>query len=398
MMAAICAKEERNEVVLVEKNERIGKKILATGNGKCNLGNKNLKTDCYYCEDKERLSKILHRFGTEESLSFFNQLGLMIREKNGYLYPYCEQASAVLDVFRMELARKNIKTICNTLIRSCTFDKKREQFVLSDDMGNYYQADRVIVSCGSPASLKTGGRDGICIAESFGIPVKMLVPGLVQLRTKETKQKSIAGVRCQARITLLIGGREAGMELGELQFTEYGISGIPVFQLSRMAAYGLMDHKEVKVKIDFLPEYTKEELMQMLGMLVKNRKTESLENLQTGILHKKLNLFLLHQCGLNQQDPAGVLNSQKIHELVHYYKNFEMVITQTNPFQNAQVCAGGIPLSEVTDNFEAIRQRGLYFTGELLDVDGICGGYNLHWAFATGFIAGHAAKGNRTYA
>lgn len=398
IMAAICAKEEKNEVILLEKNDRIGKKILATGNGKCNLGNQYLSADCYYCADRERLSKILKQYGTKETVSFFEQLGLMIRNKNGYLYPYCEQASAVLDVLRMELTRKKVQIQCNTQIISCTFQSRTDRFELLDSEGKSYQADRVILSCGGPASLKNGGRDGFLIAEKLGVQVTELVPGLVQLRTAEPQQKSIAGVRCQAKLSLLIDGNVVRTEQGEVQFTEYGLSGIPVFQISRIAAYGILERKKVTVSIDFMPEQTEKQLKEKIQMLCKTRKKEPMENLQTGMLHKKLNIFLLHKCGLKPGDLTETLTEKSRNELVHQYKNCKMEIIGTNPFVNAQVCAGGIPFHEVHEDLESIRQKGLYFTGELLDVDGICGGYNLHWAFASGMIAGYAAKGNRGHA
>lgn len=395
MVAAIHAIEEKNQVLILEKNDRIGKKILATGNGKCNLGNLFLKESCYYCEDKERLRSILEQYGTEDSVAFFEALGLMIREKNGYLYPYCEQASAVLDVLRMELARRGVTIQCGVQIVSCDYQKEKSSFRLRDRNGNIYTGDRVIVACGGPASLKNGGMDGYQIAKSFDIKTRELVPGLVQLRTGEKLQKEIAGVRCQAAISLCLDGKAVRKERGELQFTEYGISGIPVFQMSRVAAYGIQEHKRVTVKIDFMPEYTEQEVETRIWQMWQLRQQNRYEDFQTGLLHKKLNLFFLHKCGWKPGETLGNANEHGVQKLLHYYKAYEVPIVGTNPFFNAQICAGGIALEELNESFEAKKQAGLYFTGELIDVDGICGGYNLHWAFATGTIAGRAAKGKK---
>lgn len=398
MVAAIHAKEEKNQVLILEKNDRIGKKILATGNGKCNLGNLFLEESCYYCEDKERLRNILEKYGTEDSVAFFEALGLMVREKNGYLYPYCEQAAAVLDVLRMELARRGVDIQCGVQIVSCIYQKEKNIFRLQDLNGNTYTGDRVIVACGGPASLKNSGMDGYRIAKSFGIKMRELVPGLVQLRTGEKQQKEIAGVRCQAALTLCLDGKEVRKERGELQFTEYGISGIPVFQMSRIAAYGIRDCKRVMVKIDFMPEYTEREVETRIRQVWRLRQQNHYEDFQTGLLHKKLNLFFLHKCGWKPGETLGNVCEHSIQKLLHYYKGYEVPIVGTNPFFNAQICAGGIALEELNENFEAKKQEGLYFTGELIDVDGICGGYNLHWAFATGTIAGCAAKGREWHA
>lgn len=393
MVAAIHAKEKINEVLILEKNERIGKKILATGNGKCNLGNQRLQEECYYCKNPERLRMVLQQYGTEESIEFFQKIGVLVREKNGYLYPYSEQASTVLDALRMEMERQGIKVQCETQIVSVEFQKKKNQYVLHDAQGQRYETDVVIVACGGPASLKNGGMDGFHIAKQLGLPVSGLVPGLVQLKTNEAMQKSIAGVRCQARAILFIGNEPVRTEQGEVQFTDYGISGIPVFQLSRLAAYGLQEKKKVVVQMDFFPDYTEAELNEKLEHQIEIRKNSTLEELQTGLLHKKLNVFFLHKCNLRPGDSAGKLNQAKRKELAHCYKKCEFEITGTNSFQNAQVCAGGVLLEKLTENFEVREHPGVFFVGELLDVDGICGGYNLHWAFATGTIAGKCAKG-----
>lgn len=392
MMAAIHAAGKQTQVLLLEKNDRVGKKLLMTGNGKCNLGNKRLLTSCYYSARPEFVESVLKRYDTKSSIAFFEAAGLKLRERNGGLYPYSEQASAVLDVLRMELERRGVTIQCDTRICKCRRDEKGGYLLELQD-GKQYHGDEVIIACGGPAALKRDGKDGYIMARQLGLPVSELVPGLVQLRTAEPLQKAMAGVRCQAVVSLLINGHCEAKEQGELQLTDYGVSGIPVFQLSRIAAFALAKHREVRVSVDFAPEYTQEELFIHLCRQRKLRLTQTAENLQTGLLNKKLNLVFLNKCGIKGSVPNREIGEDFLRRLAALYKEYEMKVTAVNPFEQAQVCAGGIDPSVLDEHMEVKGQKGLYFTGELLDVDGICGGYNLHWAFATGTIAGKAARG-----
>lgn len=393
MVAAIQARTKENEVILLEKNDRVGKKILATGNGKCNLGNENLSVECYYSKNRSFVEQVLKRYDTEATISFFESLGLKVRSKNGYLYPYAEQASAVLDVLRMELERRKIQVETGVQITDCTPLKKKRGYLLEASDGRSYEADRVILACGGPASLKEGGKDGYVMLQRLGLKTYPLVPGLVQLRTDEKEQKAMSGVRCQVSLRLFIDGTPKGQEQGELQLTDYGISGIPVFQLSRMAAYALKERKHVTMQIDFAPEYAYDEIVTYLLEQQKLRKEQNVDELLTGFLNKKLNLVLLKKCQIAGSRKNGSLQKKEIKQLAGLYKNYEVHITDTNPFLNAQVCAGGLAIEEVDGQMQVKKYPGLFVTGELLDVDGICGGYNLHWAFATGTIAGKAIRG-----
>ncbi len=392
MVAAIQAKTKDNEVIVLEKNDRVGKKILATGNGKCNLGNENLSVDCYYSRNRSFVEQVLKRYDTESTISFFASLGLKVRSRNGYLYPYAEQASAVLDVLRMELERRKIRVETGVQITECV-PLKKQRYLLKASDGRSYEADRVILSCGGPASLKEGGMDGYIILQKLGLKTYPLVPGLVQLKTDDKERKAMSGVRCQASLRLFVDGILQGSEQGELQLTDYGISGIPVFQLSRMAAYAVKECKSVTIQIDFVPEYSYDEIVNYLLEQQKVRKEQSVDELLTGFLNKKLNLVLLKKCQIAGSRKSGSLQKKEIRQLAGLYKNYEVHITDTNPFLNAQVCAGGLDIEEVDGQMQVKKYPGLFVTGELLDVDGICGGYNLHWAFATGTIAGKSIRG-----
>ena len=397
MMAAVSAAKYGAEVTLFEKNERVGKKILATGNGKCNLGNLTFSTDQYYCEDKEKLHKIFRVFSVWDTMMFFENIGLMIKSKGGYLYPYSEQASTVLDILRMELKRTKVNVVTEAEIVNAVYRDAEEMFELKDIQGNTYQFQKVIIACGSPASLKKGeGMTGYELAQKFGHQINQVVPGLVQLKSNDSFIKALQGVRCQAGIKLLVDGQEAACENGELQFTEYGVSGIPVFQISRIAAYALKEGKKVDVLVDFFPEQDYKAYIYMNRLRYEAQMDKTLEDYLTGMLHKKINMVMIKQAGLKPGMKAEEAGWQAIQKLIQQYRSFNIHIYSDNSIENAQVCAGGIAIDQVSTELESNLVKGLYFVGEVVDVDGKCGGYNLQWAWSSGHIAGRNAAGSST--
>lgn len=395
MVAAIRAARGGAEVTLFEKNDRVGKKILATGNGKCNISNLEFDTDHYYCSNKNKLSQLFHEFSVEDTISLFGNMGLMIKSKNGYLYPYSEQASSVLDVLRMELERCNIKVVTGAEIVSAAYCGEHGKFQLSSRDGKSYSFHKLILACGSPASLKKGeGMTGYEMARRLGHKINPLVPGLVQLRSNDGFIKALAGVRCQARLRLMIDGREADSETGELQFTEYGISGIPVFQMSRQAAYALEEKKSVTVLTDFFPDKENEAFACENRRRFEAQSDKTLEDYLTGTQNKKINMVMIKQAGLKPGIKAAQAGFKNIERIMQQYRSFTIHIDRVNPMENAQICAGGVDFDQVDARLESVLVKGLYFTGEILDIDGKCGGYNLQWAWTSGYIAGRNAAEN----
>ncbi|MGN1180049.1 MAG: NAD(P)/FAD-dependent oxidoreductase [Suilimivivens sp.] len=392
MMAAVTAADYGAEVIIFEKNDRVGKKILATGNGKCNLSNLDFTMDKYYCEDKDKLKDMFSLFSNQDTLSFFERNGMMIRSKNGYLYPYSEQASTVLDIFRRLLEEKKITVITETDIADVCFHNRKKCFILQS-RGQSCEFDRLILACGGPASLKKGSLAGFQLAGKFGHTVKALVPALVQLRASDSFLKSMAGVRTQADLRLYADGKLLSQEQGELQLTEYGISGIPVFQFSREAGYALKAGKKVTVEINFFPDYEGKIYTEMIKNRFKYMKNVSVEDFLLGLTNKKINTALLKYAGIKPQMQVNSLGLQKITELMETYRKLTVHIIDTNGMENAQVCAGGVDLKEVDDKLQSLKQTGLFLAGEMLDVDGKCGGYNLQWAWTSGYIAGRNAAG-----
>lgn len=389
MMAAITAAGQGAEVTVLERGERVGKKILMTGNGKCNLGNIFLDLDKYYGSDKEWIGEALQRFGTEETLQFFHSLGLLIKNKNGYLYPACEQAAVVLDVLRNEMKALGVEPVCECKINQIS---AHDNGITVSDGKQNFTFDKVILACGSKAAPKTGSDgSGYKLAKQLGHRIVPTVPALVQLKCGEDYMKAVAGVRAEGRIQVWKDGECVAEEVGELQFTEYGISGIPVFQISRVVNYILREQKEVEVVLNLLPDFEETDLEQLIAgrNLLQGQRT--VEEFFTGILNKKIMSLFIKMAGLKANMPMEQADEEAVKQVYQLCRQWKLHVTGSNPYDNAQVCAGGVDVSEVTKDMESKRVPGLYFAGELLDVDGKCGGYNLQWAWTSGYLAAMAA-------
>lgn len=395
MAAAIRAARNGAEVELFEGNDRVGKKILSTGNGKCNLGNVELELDKYFSSRPERLERFLEKFNADDTIAFFHSLGLLVKQKNGGLYPVSEQAASVLDALRYAIDREpaiKVRTQCR--IDRIERTAKKNKITLFSGR-EQFSFDRVILACGGKAAPKTGSDgSGYLLAKMLGHEIIPTVPALVQMKCSEEWFKSVAGVRADAEISFDDGERVA--ERGELQLVDYGISGIPVFQLSRRMNYILRSRKELVVKIDFLPDYPGEHFA---DKLFRERralmKGATVEAYFTGLLNKKLMLLFIRMAGLKPTEAAEQADSERLKRVYELCRELRVHVTGSNSFDNAQVTAGGVPLEEVTERLESKKAPGVFFAGEILDVDGRCGGYNLHWAWCSAYLAGTgAADGN----
>lgn len=391
MMAAITASKQGAKVTVFEGNDRVGKKILATGNGKCNFSNENMIENCFYASDASFVERALQTFGVKQSRDFFESMGMLIRDREGYLYPASEQASTVLDLLRTEMEKAGVRLVTEAKIKTVSVLDAHKFVLRINEKEEVF--DSLIVACGSQAAPKTGSDgSGYKLAKNLGHHIVPVVPALVQLRTKENL-KAVSGVRAQAELSLKIDGKEAAREKGELQLTDYGVSGIVVFQMSRTAAYALKENKKVTVSVDFLRDFSKAEYEEFIAGRLECLKDRSVEQFFTGMLNKKLMIYFAKQAGLSLEMPVKNADKEKLLNVFGLCKNWTLHINATNSFENAQVCAGGVALSEVTDKMESKIHPGLFFAGEILDVDGKCGGYNLQWAWTSGYIAGlHAAK------
>ena len=397
LMAAITAAENGAAVTILEHMPRVGKKILSTGNGKCNLTNLHMTEDCFRCSEHGFPMHVIRRFTEKDTLAFFRRLGVLTMDRNGYVYPYSGQAQTILDALRDKADSLGVKTVCECKIQDVK-KNSRGRFVVIAENGKF-EGDFVILATGSMAAATTGSDgSGYQLAKTLGHKIKKPLPALVQLKCDGDFFKSISGVRTEVKIELYTIGKKGDLEkflaedTGELQLTDYGISGIPVFQVSRYAAEALDKKKRVAALIDYLPSYGDEELFSLLREQRKNLADRTAEMFLNGLFHKKLAALFLKAVRIRPDALAGKITDQKLEELCQVIKESVYEVTATNPFEKAQVCMGGVDTKEIdAETMESRIVEGLYFAGEILDVDGICGGYNLQWAWSSGYLAGISA-------
>lgn len=386
MLAAIIAAGYGASVTVLEGMEKPGKKLLLTGSGRCNLTNLAQEVSCYRGAPDAFIKSVLSQFSMEDTLTFFKELGLLTQEKNGYVYPVTGQAASVLEVLLLELRRRKVKVKCNEKVTA--IEKAGGCWQVRTATWTY-EADAVILAAGSKAAPATGSDgSGYALAQMTGHTVVMPLEALVPLKTKETWSYKLAGVRMAASMTLFCG-KNTYREQGELQWTDYGITGIAVFQLSRYAVRALHERQQVWIQLDLAPFLTEKELFSYLQQRVE---TASCGELPVGILPKKVIAPLLKEAGIAAEKKA---DTETLRKIVRAVKAVTLTVTGSKPFAQAQVCSGGVDTAQVdASTLESKCAPGLYLTGELLDVDGACGGYNLQWAWSTGYVAGRAAAAN----
>ncbi len=392
MTAAIAAARAGADTLLLEHKDQIGKKILVTGNGRCNLTNLEMSSAYYRSENKDFISQALQRFGAKDALLFFKKLGVLTRERNGCVYPLSNQAGTVLSALVMELVRSRV--VCRTGAHVIKVAPKKKGFLVCTETESF-TADKVILSTGGKAA-KVHGSDGsgYQLAKSLGHSLVPVVPALTAVHADSALFKKSAGVRVEGGIRLYVDGVLVSEDRGELQLADYGISGIPTFNISRFAARGLYQRRPVKAVLDFIPSMTKEELCGFFFERQKCWDDNTMEEFLNGIFPKRLIPALLGEAQIKCRAGVSSCPAFKIRRLLEVCKQFETSVTDTNSFEQSQVCAGGVRTEELfEETMESRYVNGLYLTGELLDVDGICGGYNLQWAWTSGYLAGTHAAG-----
>lgn len=387
MISAWYAKTKDTKVTVLEAGEKAGRKLLATGNGKCNLtyGSK-IPPIAYRGGNPAFAGTALERFTRQDTINFFESLGMLTREKNGGIYPYTEQAKTVCSILLNAISKKGIHL--KTRERVMRIVKKQEGFLVETETWHYH-ADAVILACGSSAAPALGGSgSGYMLAEQCGHSVRPVLPALVPLKTSEKRLYTLAGLRSHASISLLADGIKCFEASGELQWTSYGISGIAVFQVSRFAAAALQEGRKVTAVLNLLPDQSLEELLGLLSRL----QDMPAARLFSGIFPEKLAAVLLRWYGVN---PSGYLPQEQIRKILELAMHLPVPVTGTLDFEYAQVCAGGVDTGSICpETMESVLVPGLYFAGEMMDIDGACGGYNLQWAWSSGYLAGVSSSGN----
>lgn len=382
MTAAIIAARAGAKVTIIEQNQVLGKKILATGNGRCNFTNLEMNADCYYCKDTGFISRVLEMCPPTMILDFFESVGISMRNKDGYIYPFNEQAVALRDALVFELKYLGIEVILDTAVESIHNNQVKT-------WNRTFCGDAIILATGGKSGLaKQVKYDGFSLLSDTKHKLTSLSPALVALKGEGKFFKKITGVRTEARITAVVDNIAIRSEVGELQLTDYGVSGIPVFQVSRILSQAIATGvKGTSVIIDFIPQYDAESWGKLLEERSIRLSNRNMKEFLTGIFKDKLVDFLLYTAKINEETLVKDVTKERLEEFARICKTFEIRISESNAFSQSQVTAGGICVSEVHSTLESKYHKSLYFTGEILDVDGICGGYNLHFAWATGIIA-----------
>ena len=391
LMAAITAKKSGKEVIILERKDRILKKVLITGNGRCNITNVNANISNYFGKNISSVENILNRFTPQDTMDFFNELGIICNEENrGKVYPLSGQASSVVDALRFEAEKLGIKIETEFYVRK--IEKDGFKFRIYSEDRKKIEAGRVIIAAGGQSYPELGSNgSGFELAKELGHSVTRLSPSIVQLKTEKHQVKGLQGIKTDVAVTAYGDNKKICTYDGELLFTDYGISGNVVFNIS----FVMPLYKDVEFEIDFMEKFDYNELYEMLKERKRILSHLTMENYFNGMINKKLGQFLSKVSGIEKlSKPVKDLNDSDIRKLCTVLKKYRVKILETTGFKNAQVTAGGVLLDEVNiETLESKIVKGLYFSGEVLDVYGECGGFNLQWAWASGYIAGeNAAK------
>lgn len=400
LVAAITAKDFGIDVAIVEGTDRVGKKILTTGNGRCNISNNCIKPPFinYHSSNSDFQFTALDKLSLEDTKNFFLSLGLpIVALPTGKLYPQSLQASSVVDILKMAIEDRNIPLYTNCKIKDI---HKGKIFKLSTSNEEYklFTANKVILACGGKTAPKTGSDGtGYNIAKSLGHSITSLVPGIVQLKLDYPHLKALSGVKFDGYVTLIINDEVVKKDFGEILFTDYGISGPPILQISALASQSTFVKKQTEVVVDLLPSYSKDELQDFLECHFAVLSHRPIINALVGVIHKKIIPILLKECGItNLQMPCYELSWKEKMKLVNTLKSWKFICTGTNDFNQAQVTVGGVNTKDVDcDTLESKLVPNLYFCGEILDVHGDCGGFNLQWAWSSGYTVATSIAENK---
>ncbi|ERI95187.1 flavoprotein family protein [Clostridiales bacterium oral taxon 876 str. F0540] len=394
IMAAILAHDFGMDAALLEGNDRIGKKLLTTGNGRCNITNKYIEDSRYHSSNNSFFKPVLDSFKANDTINFFSSIGLpLITLEEGKMYPMSLQASSVLDIMRLALEDRSIPVYLNSKVKS--INKKKNSFVLETSNGEIYEGNKVILASGGKTLAATGSDgSGYTLAKSFGHKLITPIPALVQLKLDYKNLKALSGVKFNGIAEVFVNNELKRREFGEILFTDYGISGPPILQLSRTASYALSKGSDVEINVNIMYTMKKDELENFFETHFALFSHRSLHDAFIGIINKKLIPIILKEAGINNiHKPCWDLDYREKKNLYTLLNCWKFKVSDTNSFNNAQVTAGGIDTIDINpETLESKLVPNLYFSGEILDVDGDCGGFNLQWAWSSAYTAAKSAS------
>lgn len=391
IMAAIFAAKNGKKVVLLEKNEKIGRKILATGNGRCNITNRNISEMNYRGSDKYFILDILRQFNQDATIDFFESLGLILKEENnGRMFPRTNQASSVVELLNMELRHHNITTITSFEVKSI---EKNNHWIISDTAGNIVESSKLIITTGGRAAHQFGSSgDGLHWAKNLDHSITPIYAALVPVETVETWPKEVSGVKVEASVKVVFNNNIISEKFGDLLFTHFGVSGPAIMAQSAKIAPLLADGK-VELKIDIFNELKTEDLDKKLATIFSGSGAKTIKNSLIGVAPTSVLSIILQNAKIDGSKKAAEISKADRAKIVDSLKNMTLTVKALRPLKEAQVTSGGVSLGEINSKtLESKIVPNLYFAGEVLDVDGDSGGFNLQWAWSSGYVAGHSAS------
>ncbi len=394
LVASIAASRKGAKVYILERLDRVGKKVLATGNGRCNITNVNSHTNRFHGQDTAFINGAIQQFDVSTTIEFFEKLGVKCKiENGGKVFPYSDQASSVLDVLRYEAERLGVIELCGYYVRQ--IKQKKDIFEIMVKDKESMMVDKVIVAAGGKASPNLGSNgSGYDLVIPFGHKIIETFPALVQLKLDAQFLKALKGVKFEGAVTLGLGKKEFQTENGEILYTDYGISGPPIFQISRKAGEQIAAGKKPWLSVDMFRDFKYEQLIEMLKKRMGNGCEKPLDFSFVGLINKRLIPILLKASGIeNIHKHCKEVSEEELKNICHKLKMWKFEVIGTQSWTEAQVTAGGIDSKDVNpDTMESKLMKGLYFAGEILDIDGDCGGFNLQWAWSSGYVAGKYAS------
>ena len=392
MCAAIYAARNGAEVCIIEKNDCLGKKLSMTGNGRCNLTNLNMSEDCYNAAARSRMKDWLGTYGAEDVICFFKSLGVVVKSEDGYIYPVSGQAKTVVDALKNEIIRLGIKVIYKEQLKSINSLKNGSVEIVTDK--SRYEADKCIIAVGSLSGVKStmSTGDGYYICKKLGMNIKDTFPALVGFKCEEGELLPEKGVRCDVRISFVLGNEVLSSEQGELQITSDGISGIPVIQASRDVIRFVEEKKPVYAVIDFFPDYDESDFDILKKDMLRLKDDRSVTEFLLGFANQGVTDMILGRMKMSKTMKMKNVSDSFAECILDSYRNLKLKIDDSYGYQASQVTTGGVSIAEIGSDFSFNKNRNIYVIGELLDVDGRCGGYNLQFAFTSGSIAGCASS------
>lgn len=388
LVTAIVSARRGKKVLILEKNNKVGKKLLATGNGKCNISNQRPNLERYYSKNPKFIAQVFEGYNYQSIKQFFKSIGLeLIEAKEGKAFPMSLQASSVVELLVCECEQLGVKTICEVDVKRVI--KENSSYKLIYEQGEV-EAKKLIIATGHISAPQLGGVDsGITFAKKLGHTLIKSFPTLVQLTSSMKNLKSIAGVKVESRVTLHKKNRTI-QKKGDVLFTSYGLSGLAILDISRFVMEELLHSSNVTLEIDLMPKMSQEQLLSIMKKSLVKKSSKPLTIWLQGFINKKLILPILKPLKLENETLASLyIEIEKLEKIADKIKRFQVIIDGSRGYKGAEVATGGINTKEINPKtMESKRHRGLYFTGEVLDVDGDRGGFNLHFAWVTAIRAG----------